>query len=90
MADLMGMDQKMAPMIAAAIILMGGFFCWQQVSLDTYRGERPFAMALKAMTKDLSPERVASLCQLNANTLFYLDSPNPSGCCGTRNRSSPF
>ena len=75
--DFLGTNQRMAPCVVSAVILVGGFFCWQQVSLDAYRGERPFAMELKALVAGLSPEQIAFYCTLKTNTLFYLDMAGP-------------
>lgn len=72
-----GTEQRIVPLVAAATILMGGFFCWQQGILETYRGERPFARELKALVSGLSPEQIAFYCTLKTNTLFYLDLPRP-------------
>ena len=76
-ADFLGTDQKIAPCVFAAVILMGGFFCLQLPSLDVYRGERPFAMELKSRVAGLSPEQVAFYGTIMTNTLFYLDQPKP-------------
>lgn len=76
-ADFLGTDQKIAPCVFAAVILMGGFFCLQLPSLDVYRGERPFAMELKSRAAGLSPEQIAFYGTTMTNTLFYLDQPKP-------------
>ncbi len=74
-ANFLGINQALAPCAVAATILMGGFFCRQQVSLEIYRAERPFAMALKDLTRGLSLEQIAFYRNGKTNTIFYLDRP---------------
>ncbi|MFH1671924.1 MAG: hypothetical protein ABIF87_00630 [Pseudomonadota bacterium] len=74
-ANFTGSGRNAAHLIIAATILMGGFFCWQQESLEAYRSERPFAMELKARAAELSPKDIAFYGKVYTNTLFYLDLP---------------
>lgn len=77
LANFTGTGRNAAPLIVAATILMGGFFCWQQGSLDAYRSERPFAMELKAQISGLPPKNIAFYRKIYTNSLFYLDLPEP-------------
>jgi 4-amino-4-deoxy-L-arabinose transferase-like glycosyltransferase len=69
-ADVYGAIQ---PWIGVAVVLLGGYFCWQQNILETNRTERPFARQAQARITALSPARVGIFPKYNANILFYLD-----------------
>jgi hypothetical protein len=77
MVKFTGIGHKLAPLVATAAILMGGFFCWQQVILDTYGTERPFARELKTHLPGLSPTDIAFYRHVSPKVLFYLDLPKP-------------
>jgi len=77
LVKLTGIGHKSASLVATAAILMGGFFCWQQVILDTYGTERPFARELKAHLAGLSPTDIAFYRHVSPKILFYLDLPEP-------------
>jgi 4-amino-4-deoxy-L-arabinose transferase-like glycosyltransferase len=70
-------DQRIAGLLGAAAILMGGFFCWQYVSLDAYRTEKPFARELKNHITGIAEKEIAAYREVRANILFYLDLPEP-------------
>lgn len=70
-------NQKIAGLVVSAVILMGGFFCWQQLNLEAYRGEKPFALELKTHIKGLSAKQIAFYPKTKANILFYLNMPEP-------------
>ena len=70
-----GTGRNIATLVVAATILMGGFFCRQQSSLEVYRGEKPFAMELRAHITGLSQKEIAFYLKAPTNTLFYLDLP---------------
>jgi len=76
-ARLTGTGRNTAPLFVTASILMGGFFCWQQVILEIYRGERPFAMELREQVTGLSQKDIAFYRKMPTNALFYLDLPGP-------------
>ena len=63
--------------IAVAIVLIGGYFGWQQGILDQNRTEYPFAKELQASSASLAPERIAMFPKTNANLLFYLNADRP-------------
>jgi hypothetical protein len=64
-------------MIAAAVVLLGGYFCWQQNALEVNRTERSFARQLRAEVAPFPPERIAMYPQSSGNLLFYLDKERP-------------
>jgi 4-amino-4-deoxy-L-arabinose transferase-like glycosyltransferase len=64
-------------MLGAAAVLMGGFFCWQQNTLEKFRTERPFALELRAKASGLPPEDVAFYRNNAANMLFYMGAERP-------------
>lgn len=79
LANFTGTSENAAPLVVAATIVMGGFFCWQQGNLEAYRSERPFAMELKAQVAGVSPKDIAFYHKVSTNSLFYLDLPEPIG-----------
>jgi len=65
-------DAAAWPLVAVAVVLLGGFFCWQEGILEANRTERPFAQQLRQDLAQLPPERIAIYPKPNANLLFYL------------------
>jgi len=70
-------DAAAWPLVAVVVVLLGGFFCWQQNILEANRTERAFARQLREETAPLPPERIAVYPKPNANLLFYLAPPRP-------------
>lgn len=69
-----GMDEALWPQIAVALVLLAGYFCWQENILEANRTERPFARQLQARITGSPPMRIGIFPKSNANILFYLDS----------------
>ena len=68
---------RILPSLGAAIIILAGFFCWQQVILEQYRPYRPFLKKVRAaMGSNIDPSNVA-LSQDTANVIFYLGFNGP-------------
>ncbi len=72
-----GTEEAVWPLIAVAVVLLGGYFCWQQNILEMHRTQRPFARQLQARSADFSQARIGIFPKCNANILFYLDSERP-------------
>ncbi len=65
------------PSLGAVVIILAGFFCWQQVILEQYRPYKPFLKKVRtAMGGNVSPSNVA-LSQDTANVIFYLGFNGP-------------
>lgn len=62
-----------ALLIISATVLMGGYFCLQQNSLETYRTEKAFAEELKGHIAGLLPGKIAFYRDASPNILFYLN-----------------
>ena len=75
LVNVTGINQKVAPLVATAVILMGGFFCWQQESFEVYRTKKPFAREIKPQVADILPTDIAFYHKVETNVLFYLDVP---------------
>jgi 4-amino-4-deoxy-L-arabinose transferase-like glycosyltransferase len=75
------LKSEINPMVISAIVMsvviLGGYFCWQQNILDDVRTERPFAFEVKAKTDDLPPENIGFFLKDDATFLFYLDREKP-------------
>jgi len=50
-----GSDEAVWPLIAVAVVFLGGYFCWQQSILEMNRTEQPFARQLQARITASSP-----------------------------------
>ncbi len=70
-------DRLATSFIAIAVVVLGGFFCWQQNFLEIHRTERPFARKLKIQSANLPSERIAIFYKANPNILFYLSREKP-------------
>lgn len=77
LSKITGTGIKVAPVASATVILFGGFFCWQQNTLEAYRAKKPFLMELKAQTEGIPPESIAIYKKNRAKVVFYLDPPSP-------------
>ncbi len=75
--NLTGTNQRTAGLVGVGAVLVGGFFCWQYVSLDAYRTEKPFARELKTHLTGMTPNDIGFYRKVGANILFYLDLPKP-------------
>jgi 4-amino-4-deoxy-L-arabinose transferase-like glycosyltransferase len=65
--------QDTAALIGTAVIIMGGFFCWQYDIMGHYRTERSFVQELKARTEDFPVSATFAIFpKYNANLLYYL------------------
>ena len=70
-----GINQKAACLVATAAILMGGFFCWQQVRFEDYRTKKPFAREIQTQVPNIMPTDIAFYREIETTVLFYLDVP---------------
>ncbi len=77
LAALLGSRRKMAPLIVAALLLMGGFFTWMQISLDAYETKKAFALELKSLVNAVAKEDIALYRRLPPKLLFYARLPVP-------------
>lgn len=75
--NLTGTNQRTAGLVGVGAVLVGGFFCWQHVSLDAYRTEEPFARELKTLVNGMAPNDIGFYRKVGSNILFYLDLPEP-------------
>ncbi|MBU0910316.1 MAG: glycosyltransferase family 39 protein [Proteobacteria bacterium] len=77
--SLLGISRNIGLPVLSAVILVGGFFCWQHIVLDVYRAGKPFAMELKAEIDraKISPEDIAFYGKPAKDVAFYLDQPKP-------------
>ncbi len=77
-ARLTNTPRNIAHLILCAVILMGGFFCWQQPELDAYRTGRKFAETLRRQTRGIPPSSIAFYHSVSANIIFYLRTTAPT------------
>lgn len=67
---------RLTSLVLSAFVILGGFFCFQQNSLEVYRTRKPFILKLKKMIPDIPPERIG-MSKNMAGVVFYLDLPRP-------------
>jgi len=77
LSHLTGSEKKMAPLIVMSVIIMGGYFVWQEKIVNQYRTMKPFSMELKAKIGDLTPDNIAFFRKYAGEILFYMDLPEP-------------
>jgi len=71
-------DRIIVAITASAVFLWGSFFCWQQLAIDRYRTEVPFARNLEALGKDLSAvDIVIYRKEPSGRLLYYSNLPRP-------------
>lgn len=70
-------DRLATSSIAIAVVVLGGYFCWQQNILEFHRTERPFARQIHIRSANLPPEKIAIFPKANPNILFYLSREKP-------------
>ncbi len=81
--------RRMISMVICASVLLGGFFCFQQNSLEVYRSKKPFILKLKTMIPGIPPEKIG-LSKIMAGVVFYLDMPRPVKDVGKRENLMKF
>jgi hypothetical protein len=82
--------QSLAGPIAAAVVIFGGFFLWQQPVIDTFKTERPFIGELKVQAKSLSAGSIGIFPKNNATLLFYMDKKEPISTLKTASEFDGF
>lgn len=75
---LLGTGEKTASLMAAFLVLSGGIFCWQLVSLNVYATKKSFATQLSILAQDLGPQNIAFYRRVSPRILFYAGLPVPT------------
>jgi len=83
-------DRLATSLIAIIVVVLGGYFCWQQNILEIHRTERPFAKEMQIRSANLPPERIAFFPKSDSKTLFYLAKEKPVRILGTSDELSSF
>lgn len=75
----LGASRNIGLPVLSAVVLMGGFFCWQHIVLDVYRTGKPFALQLKSeiARAKISTRDIAFYGKHTKDVAFYLDQPQP-------------
>ena len=74
-STLIGTNNQNAALIAASAILLGGWFCGLQPSVEAFRTERNFAQQVKEMVS--TPENIVFYEHARPSMVFYLDFAKP-------------
>jgi 4-amino-4-deoxy-L-arabinose transferase-like glycosyltransferase len=69
---------RLVPLIAVAIILLGGLFCVQSSTVARYNTIKPFSLELKKRIGSVPPDNVAFYYKIPNKVLFYLNLPGPT------------
>lgn len=69
--------QRIGVMILVAVVTMGGFFGWQQGTLDALRTERAFMLELKSRLDEEKTDRIGIYPGTDAKVSFYLNRATP-------------
>lgn len=90
--QILGADGNIASQIVVSVVIMGGYFCWQDKLLDTCRNEKPFSMELKsyANANAVGAGQTAFFRKFPIETLFYMDLPEPVIVLEDVNAVKPF
>ena len=72
-----GIPSQLVPLLFASVVLVGGYFCWQQPTLEEYRTGKKFALELRREVSGLRLSQIAFFHSPSANILFYLDLAGP-------------
>jgi len=77
LSELLGAEQELIRPIIISVIIIGGFFLWQQKSLKTYNSMKPFSMELRSKASLLGPANIAFFRKFKIKTLFYINLREP-------------
>ncbi len=64
-------------LIAVTVIVFGGFFCWQQNLIDSFRTGRPFIMKVRSQTSSLPASGIGFFPKTDAKFCYYLGKTGP-------------
>jgi 4-amino-4-deoxy-L-arabinose transferase-like glycosyltransferase len=72
-------EKAFLPVAAAAMIVMGGFFCVQQNAFGKYLSNRRFIAEIQSAAANIPADRIALLQrrEVDAKVLFYMDKGSP-------------
>jgi len=70
-------EPEISALIAAAVILLGGYFSVILPALEIYRTERSYAGELREKTAGISADRIAFYPDIRSNMIFYLGKGTP-------------
>lgn len=72
-------EKLIFPLAAVAFVVMGGFFCVQQNTLEDYRSEHEFISRIQSATAWIPSDRIALMDKgnIDAKMVFYLDKGSP-------------
>ncbi|BBO16341.1 glycosyltransferase [Candidatus Brocadia pituitae] len=73
-------EKAFLPLATMAFIVMGGFFCVQQITFEAYRSEDQFVSGIQSATAWIPPDRIALMYkggEIDAKMVFYLGKGSP-------------
>ncbi len=76
MARLLGVPSKLVRPITVSLILLGGFFLWQQRALEPLQYRKSFSLKLKNELSSLDSSDIAFFRRFKPKMVFYLDRPD--------------
>ncbi len=71
---------RLAVLLPPTVVLLGGYFLWQQPEIGKYRSARPMGLALRPLVRDLPAERIGLVVRGKPpmKVMFYSQMPFPA------------
>ena len=77
LSELLRTDQRLTRYLVLSVIIMGGFFLWQERTLGSLRSLKTFSMELKEPARSVGNENIAFFKNFPPKMIFHLDMPEP-------------
>jgi len=72
--------EKLAVLLLPTLVLLGGYFLWQQPLVDKYRSKQPFGLALKETVQNIPAQHIGLAVKGRPplKVMFYAQMPFPA------------
>jgi len=80
MAVLFQVPEKLAMLLLPTLVLLGGYFLWQQPMVDKFRSKQPFGLALKETVQSIPAQQIGLAVKGRPplKVMFYAQMPFPA------------
>jgi len=82
LAEIIAAPLRLTRPIVLAVLIMGGFFLWQEKGLDSMRSLKSFSLQVKESVGTLPPENVVFYRDFPPKMLFHVDLSRPATVAG--------
>lgn len=76
-AKLLGTDKRLTHYLVLSVIVMGGFFLWQERILENLRSMKTFSVELKEPAEAVGNDNIVIFKNFPPKMIFHLDKPVP-------------